>query len=459
LAGVPVHLKTLLGNIVASDTTDSAGVYDMAGYANGNYLLDASVNYTWGGVTSADALLVTRVFNALISMSALRLKAGDVNMTGSTNGSDALLISRRVTGVISSFVAGNFTNNIPSVNALGNPLVANLRVLSTGDVNGTYNLQPTAPTLVLDTVIAGFGSGTATVRFTSTGSGVFERGICWGTSPNPTVSGNKYVFGGSGGYGFTQVFSGSMVGNQLHYARAYARTSSGIFYSNEKTFTPAPGQPCPGVSTVTDIDGNVYQGIQIGTQCWTQSNLKVSKYRNGDNIPTGLSNADWQFTTSGAYAIYNNDPVNDGLYGKLYNYFAATDSRGLCPTGWHVPSDGEWNILVKYLDPNADTVCINCVQSSTVGGALKSTAMQPTPGGWNSPNTGATNSSGFTALPGGLRISNGDFYGLTNNGVWWSSSVSSGSGAWSRDLNNGSSNIYRDSFGRAFGFSVRCCRD
>ncbi|NDA63152.1 MAG: DUF1566 domain-containing protein [Chitinophagia bacterium] len=208
----------------------------MAGYANGNYLLDASVNYTWGGVTSADALLVTRVFNALISMSALRLKAGDVNMTGSTNGSDALLISRRVTGVINSFVAGNFTNNIPSLNALGNPLVANLRVLSTGDVNGSYAALPTAPTLMLDTVIGGLSSGTATVRFTSSGSGVFERGICWGTSPNPTVSGNKMVVG-SGGYGFTQVFSGSMVGNQLHYARAYARTSSGISYSNEKTFT------------------------------------------------------------------------------------------------------------------------------------------------------------------------------------------------------------------------------
>ncbi|MFM8838128.1 MAG: FISUMP domain-containing protein, partial [Bacteroidota bacterium] len=352
--------------IVASDTTDSAGVYDMAGYANGNYLLDASVNYTWGGVTSADALLVTRVFNALISMSALRLKAGDVNMNNSTNGSDALLISRRVTGVISSFVAGNFTNNIPSVNALGNPLVANLRVLSTGDVNGTYNPQPTAPTLVLDTVIGGPGSGTATVRFTSSGSGVFERGICWGTSPNPTVSGNKMVVG-SGGYGFTQVISGSMVVNQLHYARAYARTSSGIFYSNEKTFTPAPGQPCPGVSTVTDIDGNVYQGIQIGTQCWTQSNLKVSKYRNGDNIPTGLSNSAWDTTTSGAYAIYNNDPVNDGLYGKLYNHYAVTDSRGLCPTGWHVPSDAEWTTLENHLGG-----------ISVAGGALKSTSMHPT---------------------------------------------------------------------------------
>jgi len=236
LAGIPVHLKSLLGNIVASDTTDSSGYYDMAGYANGNYLLDAAINYTWGGVNSTDALQVTRYFTSLVSLSPLRIKVGDVNGNMITNSGDALLINRRITGLITSFSVGNFVNNLPSVNALGNPLVANLRALSTGDVNGTYNPQPTAPTLVLDTVIGGPSSGTATVRFTSSGSGVFERGICWGTSPNPMVSGNKMVVG-SGGYGFTQVFSGSMVGNQLHYARAYARTSSGIFYSNEKTFT------------------------------------------------------------------------------------------------------------------------------------------------------------------------------------------------------------------------------
>jgi len=447
LAGIPVHLKSLLGNIVASDTTDSSGYYDMAGYANGNYLLDAAINYTWGGVNSTDALQVTRYFTSLVSLSPLRIKVGDVNGNAITNSGDALLINRRITGLVTSFSVGNFVNNLPSVNALGNPLVANLRALSTGDVNGTYNPQPTAPTLVLDTVIGGVGSGTATVRFTSSGSGVFERGICWGTSPNPTVSGNKMVVG-SGGYGFTQVFSGSMVGNQLHYARAYARTFSGIFYSNEKTFTAPPGQPCSGVSTVTDIDGNVYQGIQIGTQCWTQSNLKVSKYRNGDNIPTGLSNSAWQNTTSGAYAIYDNNPVNDGLYGKLYNHYAVTDGRGLCPTGWHVPSDAEWTTLENQLGG-----------ASVAGGALKSTATQPTPGGWASPNTGATNSSGFTALPGSLRSSNGDFYNLTYFGYWWSSSVSSGSNAWYRDLDYNDSAIYRYNSYRTVGFSVRCCRD
>ncbi len=447
LAGVPVLLKTLLGNVVMSDTTDSSGYYDMSGYANGNFLLDAAVNYTWGGVTASDALLVTRAFNALVTMDSLSVKAGDVNGNNMMNSSDALLINRRITGLLSTFSAGSFVNNLPSVIARGNALVANLQVLSVGDVNGSYAAQPTAPALVLDTVIAGLGSGLAVVRFTAAGSGVFERGICWGTTPNPTISANSSL-AGSGGFGFTQMFSGNLVGNQLHYARAYARTSLGTFYSNEKTFTPPPGQPCTGTTIVTDVNGITYNTVQIGTQCWTQSNLKTSKYRNGDNISTGLSNSAWETTTSGAYAIYNNDPVNDGLYGKLYNHYAVTDSRGLCPTGWHVPTDAEWTTLENHLGG-----------SSLAGGSLKSTAMQPTLGGWNPPNTGATNTSGFTALPGGLRNLNGNFSGTTDFGCWWSTSVLSGSFYWLRFLNYSSSFINPSYYGRAFGFSVRCLKD
>jgi len=174
----------------------------------------------------------------------------------------------------------------------------------------------------------------------------------------------------------------------------------------------------------------------------------VSKYRNGESIPTGLNKSAWENTTSGAYAIYDNDPVNDELYGKLYNHYAVTDSRGLCPAGWHVPSDAEWTNLENHL-----------AESSAAGGALKSTATRPAPGGWNSPNTGATNSSGFTALPGGYRESDGVVANLSNRGNWWSSAVSSGSNAWSRNLNFNSSYINRNRANRANGFSVRCCRD
>jgi len=213
--------------------------------------------------------------------------------------------------------------------------------------------------------------------------------------------------------------------------------------------------------SVRDIDGNEYEIVKIGSQYWFKSNLKVSKYRNGESIPTGLNKSAWKRTTDGAYAVYEDEQKNDSLYGKLYNYYAVTDSRGLCPTGWHVPSDGEWNIMVKNLDPDADTACSECEQSSIAGGALKSTATQPTLGGWDSPNEGATNSSGFTALPGGLRLDDGGYFNtVASNGYWWSSSVSSGSNAWSRDLSSyGYSGILRYGYNRTYGFSVRCCRD
>ncbi|NDD67776.1 hypothetical protein EBZ35_09055, partial [bacterium] len=235
----------------------------------------------------------------------------------------------------------------------------------------------------------------------------------------------------------------------------------GTSYGNEVNFTTdsLPGVRCPGAPNITDIDGNIYNTVQIGAQCWTQSNLKVSKYRNGDTIPTGLGNIDWGNTTSGAYAIYNNDPVNDGLYGKLYNWYAVNDSRGLCPTGWHVPSDGEWNVLVKFLDPSADTICGNCISSGIAGGKMKSTATQPTPGGWIAPNSDATNSSGFTGLPGGSRDSGGGFANLGPDGGWWSSSVAGSGFAWSRGLGYYYAGATRYYFHHRFGFSVRCVKD
>jgi uncharacterized protein (TIGR02145 family) len=172
-----------------------------------------------------------------------------------------------------------------------------------------------------------------------------------------------------------------------------------------------------------------------------------------------MSNSDWENTTSGAYAIYNNDPVNDGLYGKLYNHYAVTDSRGLCPTGWHVPSNGEWNVLVKFLDPSADTICGNCISSGIAGGKMKSTATQPTPGGWIAPNSDATNSSGFTGLPGGSRDFGGGFANLGPDGGWWSSSVAGSGFAWSRGLGYYYAGATRYYFYHRFGFSVRCLKN
>jgi len=305
------------------------------------------------------------------------------------------------------------------------------------------------PVLTTDSVsqVTSLGA-TAGGNVTSDGGyAVTIRGIAYGTLQNPTTA-NSSTSNGAGTGFFTSMLTG-LTASTLYYVRAYATNAMGTAYGTQVSFTTSIiGVRCTGTPTVTDIDGNIYNTVQIGNQCWTNSNLKVSKYRNGDNIPTGLSNSAWQNMTSGAYAIYDNNPVNDGLYGKLYNHYAVTDSRGLCPTGWHVPSDAEWTTLENQLGG-----------SNVAGGALRSTAMQPTPGGWNSPNTGATNSSGFTALPGGYRSSNGAFISMSYSGLWWSSSVSSGSNVWARTLNFNSSTIDRYGINRSGGFSVRCCKD
>jgi uncharacterized protein (TIGR02145 family) len=291
------------------------------------------------------------------------------------------------------------------------------------------------------------------------GSSIVLKGICYSTTPNPNM-GNPRTEEGSGIGSFASTLR-NLSPSTTYYARSYAKNSQGVVvYGNEVSFstgTPVPSFLC-GTSTVSDVDGNNYNTVQIGTQCWTQSNLKVSKYRNGDNIPTGLSNSAWENTTAGAYAIFNNDPVNDGLYGKLYNHYAVLDTRGLCPTGWYVPTDREWNLLVMYLDANADTGAGGW-QNTNAGGALKSTATQPTPGGWNSPNAGATNSSGFSAGPGALRNPNGGFFNvLGQNGWWWSSSLD-GTFSWYRALSYTNGDFYRSSNNLRFGMSVRCLKD
>jgi uncharacterized protein (TIGR02145 family) len=194
---------------------------------------------------------------------------------------------------------------------------------------------------------------------------------------------------------------------------------------------------------VTDIEGNVYQTVRIGTQVWMKENLKVSKYRNGNSIPTGLTDAAWASTISGAYAIYNNDPANNTTYGKLYNWYAVADPRGLCPAGWHVPSEADWTTIENYLGG-----------PSVAGGAMKAVSSL-----WTSPNIGATNSSGFTAFPGAYRGIGGAFQFIGLEGAWWSSTENSSTFAWYCSLYGAGANSYRGYTGKKNGFSVRCLRD
>lgn len=196
--------------------------------------------------------------------------------------------------------------------------------------------------------------------------------------------------------------------------------------------------------TVTDIDGNVYHTVTIGTQVWMVENLKTTKYRDGTSIPNVTDNTAWSNLTTGAYCDYNNTPSNSSTYGRLYNWYAATDAHNIAPTGWHVPTDADWSTLTTYLGGE-----------SVAGGKLKEIGTTH----WQSPNTGATNEVGFTALPGGYRYDDGAFYGIGSDGYWWSATEYDATYAWDLGMFNYGSNV--DHYGgiKEDGFSVRCVRD
>jgi len=201
--------------------------------------------------------------------------------------------------------------------------------------------------------------------------------------------------------------------------------------------------------SMTDQEGNVYKTIVIGTQEWMAENLNTSIYRNGDTIATGLDDLTWSITTSGAWAYYSNEASNACPYGKLYNWYTCMDSRGLCPVGWHVPSDGEWTVLTDFLGGEA-----------VAGGKMKTTGtVEAGTGLWNAPNTVATNSSGFSSTPSGDRYNDGIFYNVGNVAYWWSSSEIDANLSWGRGLNVLSESISRFEDYTVAGFSVRCLRD
>jgi len=193
-----------------------------------------------------------------------------------------------------------------------------------------------------------------------------------------------------------------------------------------------------------DIDSNIYPTVKIGDQWWMAENLKVTHYRNGDAIPNVSVNSSWTNLTSGGYCIFNNDQNNVATYGLLYNWYAVDDSREIAPSGWHVPSDEEWKTLIDYLGGEL-----------VAGGKLKETGTTH----WNSSNEGATNESGFAALPGGYRDDGGTFYYLGNYAYFWSSAEYSSNYAWYRRLGYYSAYVYRGSYDKRHGVSVRLVRD
>jgi uncharacterized protein (TIGR02145 family) len=216
------------------------------------------------------------------------------------------------------------------------------------------------------------------------------------------------------------------------------------------TPTSVPSESTNRIRTVTDIDANVYHTVTIGTQVWMVENLKVTRFRNGDAIPKVIDNAEWDGLSSGAYCEYDNDISNVATYGRLYNWYAVNDSRDTAPIGWHVPTNEEWETLGTYLGGN-----------SVAGGRLKEAGGSH----WISPNLGASNSSGYFGLPGGIRASYeksiGEFKYIGQIGAFWSSTELNESEAWMRFLTNYDGVLTKAELPtyKSFGYSVRCIKD
>ncbi len=215
----------------------------------------------------------------------------------------------------------------------------------------------------------------------------------------------------------------------LVYCLILAINSCGI----EKEDQPETQPPVDSVIVTT------LKEVTIGNQVWTSKNLDVSTYRNGDDIPLVEDAEKWKNLTTGAWCYYENKTGKGSTYGKLYNWYAVNDPRGLAPKGYHIPTDAEWTILTTYLGTDA-------------AAKMKSTT------GWKEDGNG-TNESGFAGLPGGYRDGNGFFASIGASGYWWSSSEDGSSNALCRYLYNSNGNVNRNYNDKLYGFSVRCLRD
>lgn len=189
--------------------------------------------------------------------------------------------------------------------------------------------------------------------------------------------------------------------------------------------------------------GGPYKSIVIGEQEWMTENLSVMCYKNGDTIPYVSDAVEWSKLTTGAWCYLDNNPANGKVYGKLYNWYAVADKRGLAPEGWHVPKEQEWTKLVDFLGG-----------LPVAGGKMKKTGTKY----WKKPNAGATNESKFNGLPGKYRTVDGSF-NVESKGVWWTFTYSSDSTAWERGLHSDLGGMERVLIYKKCGLSVRCIKD
>jgi uncharacterized protein (TIGR02145 family) len=334
-----------------------------------------------------------------------------------------------------------------SYNSAGNSAVSSNEVTA---VTSTTSSIPTITTLPV-TAITNTGALSGGIISNYDSSTITARGVVWDTSPNPITFLASKTMDGSGVGTFPSTIVG-LIPNTTFYVRAYLTNNVGTFYGNELTFTT----PAPSYTIISDVDGNIYSLITICNQTWTKSNFNASKYSDGTTIPEVTDPADWNTLTTGAWCYYNNDAANGTTYGKLYNYYAVLGiydeasrlnpslRKKLAPPGWHVPTDADWTTLT------------NCLGGSmAAGGKMKEIGTVH----WDNPNMGATNFSGFTALPGGQRDYFGAFTEIKKKGYWYGLSLDGEMQGWSRTLFAFSPGVAAAVGADKWGYSVRCIKD
>jgi uncharacterized protein (TIGR02145 family) len=342
--------------------------------------------------------------------------------------------------VVTGLVFGvNYIFTVVATNAVGTSPGTVTPTTVTPCVLNTVSAGPSSPTLAVNTVLTNITHSTTLATGIGTSTGL-PSGVTASWSVNViTISGTPTA---TGSFSYEIPLTGGC---------GSVKATGNISVS---AFT------C-GTNTISDIDNNTYNTVLIGTQCWTKENLRVRRYNNGTHIlfdasgGSSGSSLTWQNLTIGAHTIYANDsvasPSNLTTYGYLYNWYAAkgifrtgviasTDTLNICPSGWHVPLDGEWTTLTTFL-------------GSSAGGKMKSISSL-----WNSPNTGADNVSRFTALPGGFRSDNvrGSFKSIRGYTYFWSATDNGSLDAWYRSLYNADSLVGKTSGRKFIGSSGRC---
>jgi uncharacterized protein (TIGR02145 family) len=288
------------------------------------------------------------------------------------------------------------------------------------------------------------------------GSNVTARGVCWSRVQTPTILCEK-TNDGSGAGDFVSNLVDLMPASG-YFVRAYATNAAGTSYGPVIAFNTSQIPPPQfnmelSYGSLNDIDGNSYKTIQIGSQTWMAENLKTTKFNDGTDMQNVTDSATWANLSTPAYCFLFNEPtVFKATYGALYNWFAVNTGK-LCPSGWHVPSDVEWHDLSLFLDPATE---YRTNESFLAGGMLKESGTMH----YRYSNIGATNETGFTALPGGMRWKSPEFMIAAFFGYWWSSTEMSSDVAWSIIISGGSKTLNRNSSGiKTRGYSIRCLKD